>query len=428
MSFFQQLLTSEKIVFCAYICIVGLTLIGVVVFGIIMSKISSRKFRKSCKIISDFANESGVINDVNLEQFEATCLDDKTNPAMLEGWETFKSARFGYPSEYIDKDKVLSRYCAKNFKKGVLITSLVLFAIAVVAGVYAIIVTRESNQFALLYAIVVMIFPLVIMPCYLPAKPYKKAEVTFDQTMDDLDTAVKLQNYVERKIDNNRLVDIQNRIKDVILSEQSKPIPTKKDQLERRKAAEEAAKKEEDLDDVRAELFDDEPVAAEPVEYEAVPTAPAAEVAAPEEETEPVAEEDAAPVEEETAQPAPVAEKKVIPFEPFSNVLNQVVESDYPTATLRKVANIIVLAFGKFKEPAQREALKGTIRRFIVSYKAAAAREAAEAQNEQQGYQSPSVREGAQNEEASENGTVQDDAERENEIAAMESNSGETNA
>ena len=128
-------------------------------FGIIMSKISSRKFRKSCKIISDFANESGVINDANLEQFEATCLDDKTNPAMLEGWETFKSARFGYPSEYIDKDKVLSRYCAKNFKKGVLITSLVLFAIAVVAGVYAIIVTRESNQFALLYAIVVMIFP-----------------------------------------------------------------------------------------------------------------------------------------------------------------------------------------------------------------------------------------------------------------------------
>ena len=163
--------------------------------------------------------------------------------------------------------------------------------------------------------------------------------------MDDLDTAVKLQNYVERKIDNNRLVDIQNRIKDVILYEQSKPIPTKKDQLERRKAAEEAAKKEEELDDVRAELFDDEPVAAEPIEYEAVPTAPAAEVvapaaevAAPEEETEPVAEEDAAPVEEETAQPAPVAEKKVIPFEPFSNVLNQVVESDYPTTTLRKVA------------------------------------------------------------------------------------------
>ncbi len=434
MPFFQQLLTSEKIVFCAYICIVGLTLIGLVVFGIIMAKISSGRFRKSCKVISDFANESGVINDANLEQFEATCLDDKTNPVLLEGWESFKAARFGYPSEYIDKEKVLDRFDAKKFKVGVLVTSLVLFVIAVIVAVFAIIATREGNQYTLLFAIVAMIVPLIILPCYLPAKPKKKAEAAFDQTMDDLDTAVQLQNFVERQVDNSRLLDIQNRIKEVILAEQSKPIPSKKDQLARRKAAEEELaereEEEESLDDIRAELFaDDEPIveyAAEEEEEPAPaeePTVELEEIPAEEEPApaEAVAEEE--PVEEVAAEEVPAEEpkpKKEVKFEPFVGVLNQVIDGEYDTATLKKIANIIVLAFGKFKEPAQREALKNSIRRFIVSYKSAAAREAAEVEPAE-----------VENEEIEVADTVEvdedvavadedvDDEERKSEIAAM---------
>ncbi|UKI14329.1 MAG: hypothetical protein L6V85_09795 [Clostridiales bacterium] len=53
--------------------------------------------------------------------------------------------------------------------------------------------------------------------------------------LEDLDTAVKLQRHVERKVDNSRLYEIENRIRDVIIHEQSKPIPSKKDQLEKHK-------------------------------------------------------------------------------------------------------------------------------------------------------------------------------------------------
>lgn len=174
--------------------------------------------------------------------------------------------------------------------------------------------------------------------------------------LEDLDTAVKLQRHVEHKVDNSRLYEIENRIRDVIIHEQSKPIPSKKDQLEKQKA-QELEMADEDLDDIRDEIFADDNV-EEPVAEEPVAEEPAAEVEAPVEKP-----------------------KKVIPFEPFVKVLDEAIEKGYSKATMRKMANILVLAFGKFQEPAQRETLKNSIRKFIVQYKAAVERErAAEAE------------------------------------------------
>ena len=131
---------------------------------------------------------------------------------------------------------------------------------------------------------------------------------------------------------------------------------SKKDQLEKQKA-QELEMADEDLDDIRDEIFADDNV-EEPVAEEPVAEEPAAEVEAPVEKP-----------------------KKVIPFEPFVKVLDEAIEKGYSKATMRKMANILVLAFGKFQEPAQRETLKNSIRKFIVQYKAAVERErAAEAE------------------------------------------------
>ena len=207
----------------------------------------------------------------------------------------------------------------------------------------------------------VLALPIILMLSYAFVKPEKKTGAALDQMLEDLDTAVKLQRHVERKVDNSRLYEIENRIRDVIIHEQSKPIPSKKDQLEKQKA-QELEMADEDLDDIRDEIFADDNV-EEPVAEE-----PAIE--------EPVAEEPAAEVEEPVEKP-----KKVIPFEPFVKILDEAIEKGYSKATMRKMANILVLAFGKFQEPAQRETLKNSIRKFIVQYKAAVERErAAEAE------------------------------------------------
>lgn len=356
MAFFQDLLINEKVIFCAYIALGGLIFIGLALFGALCSKISSGKFVKSCKTISDFANESGVINDGNLEQFEATCLDDKTNPVFLEGWDAFKSARFGYPSEYIEKEKTLEKFCARKFKTAVAIYTIVLLLLAVAAAVYTII-TSKGNQYSLIYAVCGIIAPLILLAAYLPCKPYKKADAAFTQTLEDIDTAVQLQHYVQRKVDNARINEAESVIRDVILFEQSKPIPSKKDQIDKPVDA-----------DIRAELFEEDVDPAFSVAYNPPVEEPAEYIAA----------ETAEPLPEPEPMPAP---KKQIKFEPFVSVLNQAIDGGYGKATLRKLANIIVLAFAKFTESEQREVLKNSIRRFIVSYKAAVAaeREAEEA-------------------------------------------------
>lgn len=279
----------------------------------------------------------------------------------MEGWEAFKGARFDYPSKYVDSDKIKAKYSGKKFKVGLISTAIALLVFALVFVVYGLVQVKNAGGVDITVYCVVLALPIILMLSYAFVKPEKKTGAALDQMLEDLDTAVKLQRHVERKVDNSRLYEIENRIRDVIIHEQSKPIPSKKDQLEKQKA-QELEMADEDLDDIRDEIFADdnveEPVAEEPVVEE------------------PVAEEPAAEVEEPVEKP-----KKVIPFEPFVKILDEAIEKGYSKATMRKMANILVLAFGKFQEPAQRETLKNSIRKFIVQYKAAVERErAAEAE------------------------------------------------
>lgn len=354
---------SQQVLFCAAVSFIGITLIAFIVFGAVLGRLSGRRFVKSCRTISDFSNQSGVINDGNLEQFEAACFDEKTDETFMEGWESFKTARFGYPSEYIDSVKIKSRFDSSKFKIALFVTSGALFLIATVFAIYFFVGLGLQSGYDLIPVIVFLVLPVILLLSYAFVKPEKKPRETFDLMLEDLDTAVRLQRYVERKIDNRRLYEIEDRIRDVIIAEKTKPIPSKKDQIDKKLREEEALSEyEEDLDDIREELLEDLP--------DDQPSAERIEVTNEEvssDENESVEEEATATETDTNAEPA----KKPVPFEPFVAVLNEAIDHGYPKSTLRKIANILVLAFGKFTEPAQREILKNSIRRFIVSYKAA---------------------------------------------------------
>lgn len=354
---------SQQVLFCAAVSFIGITLITFIVFGAVLGRLSGRRFVKSCRTISDFSNQSGEINDGNLEQFEAACFDEKTDETFMEGWESFKTARFGYPSEYIDSVKIKSRFDSSKFKIALFVTSGALFLIATVFAIYFFVGLGLQSGYDLIPVIVFLVLPVILLLSYAFVKPEKKPRETFDLMLEDLDTAVRLQRYVERKIDNRRLYEIEDRIRDVIIAEKTKPIPSKKDQIDKKLREEEALSEyEEDLDDIREELLEDLP--------DDQPSAERIEVTNEEvssDENESVEEEATATETDTNAEPA----KKTVPFEPFVAVLNEAIDHGYPKSTLRKIANILVLAFGKFTEPAQREILKNSIRRFIVSYKAA---------------------------------------------------------
>ncbi len=354
---------SQQVLFCAAVSFIGITLIAFIVFGAVLGRLSGRRFVKSCRTISDFSNQSGEINDGNLEQFEAACFDEKTDETFMEGWESFKTARFGYPSEYIDSVKIKSRFDSSKFKIALFVTSGALFLIATVFAIYFFVGLGLQSGYDLIPVIVFLVLPVILLLSYAFVKPEKKPRETFDLMLEDLDTAVRLQRYVERKIDNRRLYEIEDRIRDVIIAEKTKPIPSKKDQIDKKLREEEALSEyEEDLDDIREELLEDLP--------DDQPSAERIEVTNEEvssDENESVEEEATATETDTNAEPA----KKPVPFEPFVAVLNEAIDHGYPKSTLRKIANILVLAFGKFTEPAQREILKNSIRRFIVSYKAA---------------------------------------------------------
>ena len=354
---------SQQVLFCAAVSFIGITIIAFIVFGAVLGRLSGRRFVKSCRTISDFSNQSGEINDGNLEQFEAACFDEKTDETFMEGWESFKTARFGYPSEYIDSVKIKSRFDSSKFKIALFVTSGALFLIATVFAIYFFVGLGLQSGYDLIPVIVFLVLPVILLLSYAFVKPEKKPRETFDLMLEDLDTAVRLQRYVERKIDNRRLYEIEDRIRDVIIAEKTKPIPSKKDQIDKKLREEEALSEyEEDLDDIREELLEDLP--------DDQPSAERIEVTNEEvssDENESVEEEATATETDTNAEPA----KKPVPFEPFVAVLNEAIDHGYPKSTLRKIANILVLAFGKFTEPAQREILKNSIRRFIVSYKAA---------------------------------------------------------
>lgn len=362
-TFWQEMPLSQQVLFCAAVSFIGITLIAFIVFGAVLGRLSGRRFVKSCRTISDFSNQSGEINDGNLEQFEAACFDEKTDETFMEGWESFKTARFGYPSEYIDSVKIKSRFDSSKFKIALFVTSGALFLIATVFAIYFFVGLGLQSGYDLIPVIVFLVLPVILLLSYAFVKPEKKPRETFDLMLEDLDTAVRLQRYVERKIDNRRLYEIEDRIRDVIIAEKTKPIPSKKDQIDKKLREEEALSEyEEDLDDIREELLEDLP--------DDQPSAERIEVTNEEvssDENESVEEEATATETDTNAEPA----KKTVPFEPFVAVLNEAIDHGYPKSTLRKIANILVLAFGKFTEPAQREILKNSIRRFIVSYKAA---------------------------------------------------------
>ena len=362
-TFWQEMPLSQQVLFCAAVSFIGITLIAFIVFGAVLGRLSGRRFVKSCRTISDFSNQSGEINDGNLEQFEAACFDEKTDETFMEGWESFKTARFGYPSEYIDSVKIKSRFDSSKFKIALFVTSGALFLIATVFAIYFFVGLGLQSGYDLIPVIVFLVLPVILLLSYAFVKPEKKPRETFDLMLEDLDTAVRLQRYVERKIDNRRLYEIEDRIRDVIIAEKTKPIPSKKDQIDKKLREEEALSEyEEDLDDIREELLEELP--------DDQPSAERIEVTNEEvssDENESVEEEATATETDTNAEPA----KKPVPFEPFVAVLNEAIDHGYPKSTLRKIANILVLAFGKFTEPAQREILKNSIRRFIVSYKAA---------------------------------------------------------
>lgn len=362
-TFWQEMPLSQQVLFCAAVSFIEITLIAFIVFGAVLGRLSGRRFVKSCRTISDFSNQSGEINDGNLEQFEAACFDEKTDETFMEGWESFKTARFGYPSEYIDSVKIKSRFDSSKFKIALFVTSGALFLIATVFAIYFFVGLGLQSGYDLIPVIVFLVLPVILLLSYAFVKPEKKPRETFDLMLEDLDTAVRLQRYVERKIDNRRLYEIEDRIRDVIIAEKTKPIPSKKDQIDKKLREEEALSEyEEDLDDIREELLEDLP--------DDQPSAERIEVTNEEvssDENESVEEEATATETDTNAEPA----KKPVPFEPFVAVLNEAIDHGYPKSTLRKIANILVLAFGKFTEPAQREILKNSIRRFIVSYKAA---------------------------------------------------------
>ena len=362
-TFWQEMPLSQQVLFCAAVSFIGITLIAFIVFGAVLGRLSGRRFVKSCRTISDFSNQSGEINDGNLEQFEAACFDEKTDETFMEGWESFKTARFGYPSEYIDSVKIKSRFDSSKFKIALFVTSGALFLIATVFAIYFFVGLGLQSGYDLIPVIVFLVLPVILLLSYAFVKPEKKPRETFDLMLEDLDTAVRLQRYVERKIDNRRLYEIEDRTRDVIIAEKTKPIPSKKDQIDKKLREEEALSEyEEDLDDIREELLEDLP--------DDQPSAERIEVTNEEvssDENESVEEEATATETDTNAEPA----KKPVPFEPFVAVLNEAIDHGYPKSTLRKIANILVLAFGKFTEPAQREILKNSIRRFIVSYKAA---------------------------------------------------------
>ena len=230
-TFWQEMPLSQQVLFCAAVSFIGITLIAFIVFGAVLGRLSGRRFVKSCRTISDFSNQSGEINDGNLEQFEAACFDEKTDETFMEGWESFKTARFGYPSEYIDSVKIKSRFDSSKFKIALFVTSGALFLIATVFAIYFFVGLGLQSGYDLIPVIVFLVLPVILLLSYAFVKPEKKPRETFDLMLEDLDTAVRLQRYVERKIDNRRLYEIEDRIRDVIIAEKTKPIPSKKDQI-----------------------------------------------------------------------------------------------------------------------------------------------------------------------------------------------------
>lgn len=296
-----------KAVFAVYLIVLGIVAGGAAAFGALLYRMSKGRFLGFCRKISDFCAEAGIIDDGNLEQFDATCMDENADPAFLEGWNSFKEVRFGYPGEFIDREKVDAVHDSRRFKLAVLLFSLISFLFSVVLSVSTIclVSAKYAGEYQSLWALAIcgLILPLIPLAVFLPLCPERKNREAFDLALEDLDVCVRLQRMVERKVDSAMLEDIERRIAEIVRAEQNKPVPSKVEQL-----------------------------------AEAKP-------------------------------------RKKIRFAPFVELLNQCIERIKTKSRLKKLAALLVAAYGRFREPDQRAALKDSVRRFVVSYAAATRRE-----------------------------------------------------
>ena len=387
-----------------FICLGALALVAVLFILHVVGKGVGKKEgnAKYAASVSKYLQDNGEVNEGNLAPFTDTCFGEKAPAAYKEGWAAFVESRFGYPSECFDKAKCVKPVKTKKSvkAKGFLAASAVLFAVA--AG-FATSFTRAAVAFAI---------PVVALVCYwiICAKAFKldkklsaEEEAAFDALMEDLDANVALQQYFDYQRDTSDLSELSDAINEIADFENNKPDvqPAPVEETEEAPAEEEenlfadeeeaTAEPEEEVEEVVEEAPIEETVEEEAQEEESVEEPAEEEVAEPAAEVEEVAEE--APVEEtveeeaveeapseevvEEAQeevveeaPAPTPEeiKNAQIFKPFMTVLNKTLKKGYNRATLKKVAQIAILAYKKFDKPEQREEIKDFIRKFIVAY------------------------------------------------------------
>lgn len=386
-----------------FICLGALALVVVLFILHVVGKGVGKKEgnAKYAASVSKYLQDNGEVNEGNLAPFTDTCFGEKAPAAYKEGWAAFVESRFGYPSECFDKAKCVKPVKTKKSvkAKGFLAASAVLFAVA--AG-FATSFTRAAVAFAI---------PVVALVCYwivcarafkLDKKLSAEEEAAFDALMEDLDANVALQQYFDYQRDTSDLSELSDAINEIADFENNKPDvqPAPVEETEEAPAEEEenlfadeeeaAAEPAEEVEEVVEEAPIEETVEEQaqeeeaPVEEESVEEPAEEEVAEPAEEEVPAStvEEEAveeAPAEEvveeaqeeaveETPAPTPEEIKNAQIFKPFMTVLNKTLKKGYNRATLKKVAQIAILAYKKFDKPEQREEIKDFIRKFIVAY------------------------------------------------------------
>ena len=384
-----------------FICLGALALVVVLFILHVVGKGVGKKEgnAKYAASVSKYLQGNGEVNEGNLAPFTDTCFGEKAPAAYKEGWAAFVDSRFGYPSECFDKAKCVKPVRTKKSvkAKGFLAASAVLFAVA--AG-FATKYTRAAVAFAI---------PVVALVCYwivcarafkLDQKLSAEEEAAFDALMEDLDANVALQQYFDYQRDTSDLSELSDAINEIADFENNKPDvqPAPVEETEEAPAEEEenlfadeeeaTAEPAEEIEEVEEEApveeTDEEEVTEEaPVEEEIVEEPAEEEIAEPAEEEVPastveeaveeapaeeVAQEAQEEVVEEAPAPTPEEIKNAQIFKPFMTVLNKTLKKGYNRATLKKVAQIAILAYKKFDKPEQREEIKDFIRKFIVAY------------------------------------------------------------
>ncbi len=388
-----------------FICLGALALVVVLFVLHVVGKGVGKKEgnAKYAASVSKYLQDNGEVNEGNLAPFTDTCFGEKAPAAYKEGWAAFVDSRFGYPSECFDKAKCVKPVRTKKSvkAKGFLAASAVLFAVA--AG-FATNYTRAAVAFAI---------PVVALVCYwivcarafkLDQKLSAEEEAAFDALMEDLDANVALQQYFDYQRDTSDLSELSDAINEIADFENNKPDvqPAPVEETEEAPAEEEenlfadeeeaTAEPVEEVEEVEEEApveetveetADEEVTEEAPVEEEIVEEPAEEEIAEPAEEEVPastveeaveeapaeeVAQEAQEEVVEEAPAPTPEEIKNAQIFKPFMTVLNKTLKKGYNRATLKKVAQIAILAYKKFDKPEQREEIKDFIRKFIVAY------------------------------------------------------------